>query len=274
MINTKQWKIWQRGRGLSERTIRERAWTVERIAREFDTEPQNLTPDQVAQWFAQPMHPATRASYHGHIRAWGRWVALHGGNDASIQLGPVKKLRTKPRPVTSDHLEAALRHPELRRRTRMMMLLAAYQGLRVHEIAKIRGEDVDVLNKTVHVLGKGQVEEWLPLHPIIEAEASGWPSKGYWFHSYTKPGHHIRSSQVGHAISGALTRAGANATAHQLRHWFATELVRSGADVFTTQTLMRHASAATTAVYVQVADDSGREAIQGLPTFDITQTAA
>lgn len=270
--SVKAWETWQRGRGLSERTIRERGFTVRRIAREAGVDPLELQEEHVIAWFDQPLHPATRASYHGHVRAWGKWLESKGMGDISTPLGPVKKLRTRPRPVTSDHLRAALELPHLRKRTRMMILLAAYQGLRVHEIAKIRGEDIDLLNKSVHVLGKGNVEEWLPLHPVIAAEAGEWPKRGYWFTSYERKGHPIHRGQVSRAINRALARAGGNATAHQLRHWFATELVRSGADIFTTQALMRHASPSTTAIYVQIAESKGQEAIEHLP--DITQTAA
>lgn len=38
--------------------------------------------------------------------------------------------------------------------TRVMILLAAFAGLRIHEIAKIRGEDVDPQARTLRVTGK------------------------------------------------------------------------------------------------------------------------
>jgi integrase/recombinase XerD len=48
-----------------------------------------------------------------------------------------------------------------------MILLAALAGLRVHEIAKICGEDVDIDSRTLRVTGKGGRTETLPRHPIL-----------------------------------------------------------------------------------------------------------
>lgn len=268
-LNLNAWASWQRGRGLSERTIADRALTVTRLARERSTTPASLTEQNILDWFDHPMHPNTRATYRSHIRAWSRFAMVinPSATDITARLGSVKTLRTRPRPISMTHLEALLSLP-LRRRTRMMILLAAYQGLRVHEIAKLRGDDIDQLDSTVHVMGKGHVEEWLPLHPIIAAESVNWPRVGWWFPSYAKhgrPGLPILPSAVSQAIRDALARTGSPATAHQLRHWFATELVRSGADVFTTQQLMRHQSPATTAIYTLIASDKGREALSRLP---------
>lgn len=263
-----KWQTWQRGRGLSERTIADRTLTVERMTRESGlASPELLTEDVVLAWFDRPMHPNTRATYRSHIRAWSSWQVLNGLPDITARLGSVKTLRTRPRPISTEHLRALLALP-LRRRTRMMVILAAYQGLRVHEIAKFRGDDIDALDKTVHVIGKGQVEEWLPLHPLVGDVLADWPRRGFWFPSYAghgREGQCIQPDAVSQAIRDALARTGSRATAHQLRHWFATELVRSGADVFTTQRLMRHESAATTAIYALVADDRATDAIARLP---------
>jgi site-specific recombinase XerC len=53
-------------------------------------------------------------------------------------------------------------------------------------------------------------------------------------------------------------------TARRLRHWYGTNLVASGADLRTTQTLTRHANLANTAIYTQVADEARVDAIDGL----------
>ena len=62
-------------------------------------------------------------------------------------------------------------------------------------------------------------------------------------------------------------RAGVDGTAHQLRHWYGTSLVRSGTDIRVAQTLMRHASLATTALYVAIDDGQQRDAIARLPVL-------
>lgn len=53
-------------------------------------------------------------------------------------------------------------------------------------------------------------------------------------------------------------------TPHSLRHWYGTNLVATGADLRTAQTLLRHANLQTTAIYVQVADRKRVDAIDRL----------
>ena len=267
-----QWQQSQRARGLSERTIEERTFTVLRVGRTFKTPPELLTFEQLREWFAVSMHPNTRATYRSHLRARFRWLVDNEcrSDDPTMRLGAFRVQRGRPRPVSTQELARVLALP-LRQRTRMMVLLAALQGLRVHEVAKIRGSDFDPGAHSLHVVGKGGVERWLPLHPDIEAQLSRWPSKTYWFHSYDRHGRSgqlpVHPSAVSQAIGDAMTRAGVRHSAHALRHWFGTELRRSGADLRTVQELMRHASLATTAIYTAVDDAELATAIVGLPTL-------
>ena len=62
-----------------------------------------------------------------------------------------------------------------------------------------------------------------------------------------------------------MPRAGINGgTAHRMRHWYGTNLVASGADLGTAQTLLRHSNLASTAIYPQVVDETRVEAIDRL----------
>ncbi|WP_289444876.1 hypothetical protein, partial [Klebsiella pneumoniae] len=58
--------------------------------------------------------------------------------------------RRSAHPVATAHIDAVL-GSGIRRRTRMAILLCALQGLRVHETAKVRGEDVDLLGQRFRV---------------------------------------------------------------------------------------------------------------------------
>jgi hypothetical protein len=53
-------------------------------------------------------------------------------------------------------------------------------------------------------------------------------------------------------------------TPHSRRHWYGTNLVATGADLRTAQTLLRHANLQTTAIYVQVADGKRSKRSTGL----------
>jgi site-specific recombinase XerD len=68
-----------------------------------------------------------------------------------------------------------------------------------------------------------------------------------------------------------MHRLGVPGSGHQLRHWFASSLLENGVDVRVVQTLMRHASLATTAIYTRVSKTMQREALAHLPTFAWSQ---
>ena len=144
--------------------------------------------------------------------------------------------------------------------------------MRVHEIAKIRGEDISPVAGTITITGKGGRTDTLPAHQLVLQQASYYPRRGLWFPSPGNQTVPVRAKTVSAVISQAFDRADAPATAHQLRHYFATSLLRAGTDSRVVQSLMRHESLATTGRYLAVNTDQQRAALSGLhPTPNATQ---
>jgi site-specific recombinase XerD len=225
-----------------------------------------LTTEGVATFLAGIDGQGTRRVYYVTMKAWSGWLVSTGRrpDDPMLMLPAPKVPRYEPRPITTRQLETVLRS-RMHRRTRAMILLAAYAGLRVHEIAKVRGEDFDLDDMTLRVTGKGGKTATVPLHPVIAQVAESFPRRGWWFSAYTGELGHITGRGITTTVAKAMRRAGVDATAHCGRHWLGTELVRSGADLRTVQTILRHSSLATTAVYTAVADETRAVAVRGLP---------
>lgn len=259
------WGIWQTSANLSPRTIVERERVIKHLLRTAQCGPTEITPEHIMAFTTRPgVSNASRASYHASLRAYHSWLVRTGRrpDDPTLSTPTPKRPKGTPRPVSSASLAAMLLRVN-RRRTRMMILLAAFCGLRVHEIAKITGEDVDLAAGVLYVRGKGGKDAVIPLHSAVAAHAATFPRVGYWFPSYVRDGP-VNPSAVSAAIHKTMARAGVQGKPHHLRHLFGTALVRNGVDLRTVQELMRHESLATTQIYTEVSDQQRRRAIDTL----------
>jgi len=268
-----RWVTAQRAAGNASRTHVERRRIIEAVAVRTGQEPAQFTSDALAGFLASMQSAGTRSTYWGALRAWFIWLV----EIEELRVdNPMRKLRRPrvprrlPRPVTDQQLERVLATVN-RRRTRTWILLGAYQGLRVSEIARVRGEDLDLYSNTLRVTGKGGVTVTLALHPLIADEAATYPTRGWWFPSYEahgRAGEPVLANTVSQTIGNTFRRADIPCSAHQLRHWFGTTTLQSaGGNLRVAQEALRHASVATTAVYTRVDDADVRAAIEGLPSL-------
>ena len=256
-----QWKLWQYARSLSQRTVTDRIATVTRMAAWNRIDPQDATATHIVTWLAEggQWSPNTRWTYYASLTAWFAWLQKAGlrlDNPMAVIDSP-RRQKGYPHPITDGELRRLLT-TRMHARTRAMILLAAFQGLRVHEIAKIKGEHFDLIGRTLTVTGKGQVTAILPLHHRVADMAHTMP-KGFWFPGPDN-GHQRRESISG-TIKEAMIRADVVGSAHWLRHWFGTALVEADVDLRTVQTLMRHANLATTELYTKVSEQRRAEGI-------------
>lgn len=261
------WVTWMLAQGMAKRTVADRARVVAQVAREVRQHPIALTADGLTRWLASDIwKPATRRAYWTAVRAWSAWLIRieHRTDDPTAGIPQPKVPRSLPRPISTAHLRVLL-STNMRRRTRTMILIAAYQGFRVSEIAAFRGEHVDLVDDTLRVIGKGGVDETVPLHPLIKAEAAEYPRRGWWFPSHKYRGRQMQANVVSGTISETFRRADVPGSAHCLRHWFGTTLLSSGANAREAQELLRHASLATTAIYTAIPQERRREALLRLP---------
>jgi integrase/recombinase XerD len=165
----------------------------------------------------------------------------HRVDNPMIKLPAPKDPDRVPRPFSDDDDLMRLLTTPMRHRTRVMILLATLAGLRVGEISRVRGEDIDITGPRMFVTGKGGSKSWLPLHPLLVDAAQTMPFQGWWFPANSRrPGDHIHPKSVSDIIGQAMRRAGASGTPHNLRHWTGTTLLDDGADLRTVQELLRH----------------------------------
>lgn len=265
------WMLWQHASRLSPVTVEERIRVVVQFADDASVRPSTATAVDVVRWLSghTEWSASTAATYHSYLRAWFNWLCRmeHRLDNPMVKVGSPRYPDRVPRPVSDRDLISLLTTP-MHHRTRVMILLAALAGLRVSEIARVRGEDLDLSGLRLYVNGKGGSRHWLPLHPVLIRVAGQMPARGWWFPANSRrPGAHIHPKSVSDIIGQAMRRAGARGTPHSLRHWTGTTLLDDGADLRTVQELLRHKSVATTQIYTKIPDERRNQAINRLDPY-------
>lgn len=261
------WRAWSLDpkRRHSQRTVDSRVGTVRRLALVHD--PMTVTGPELEAWLdGLDVGDNSRATYWTQIRAWYAWLARSGrrADNPTATMDPYRAERGTPRPLSEADVLATLAACSDPRTGNVLayVTLGAFAGLRVHEIAKVRGEDL--YGGRLRVLGKGRHDAPVPVHWRVEDLAAAMPSTGYWFPSQSRGAGHVSRVSVGNAISRAFDRAGVVGTPHQLRHYFGTQVYQGTGDIYEAQKALRHKSIASTQIYAQVADDRLRAAVNAV----------
>ena len=144
-------------------------------------------------------------------------------------------------------------------RNRLIMELLYATGIRVSELVNIKIDDVDINNRSIRVIGKGDKERIVFFNEICKKKLK----------DFIKESTEIRKSDYliinGHGQK--ITTRGIrlildkiiketsiikNVHPHIIRHTFATHLLNNGCDLLTVQELLGHASISTTGIYTHV----------------------
>lgn len=145
----------------------------------------------------------------------------------------------------------------------LMVSLMYSSGLRVSEVVKIHVADVDQAQNTLMVrLGKGKKDRLTILSEkqagLLQEFMGDRPGVAFLFESVQRPGRPLAVRSLQKVVERAMQKAGirSGASAHSLRHSFATHLLEGGTDIRHIQKLLGHEHIRTTAIYTQVAKRS------------------
>jgi site-specific recombinase XerD len=170
-----------------------------------------------------------------------------------------------PRPKSERKLPVVLARDDVLRliaaptnpKHRALLMLLYSAGLRVSEVVKLRVDDLDRSRRLIRVRGgKGRKDRYTllsdraldtVLHYIAQARPTVWLFPG------ATPRHHLTIRTVQKIVEQACQSAGiTGASAHTLRHSFATHLLEAGTDLRYIQELLGHSSSRTTEIYTHV----------------------
>jgi site-specific recombinase XerD len=261
----------QRERGLSADTLRHYRTIAGGFSRWLADRGLSLTDcdeAHVREWvFVATRAVITHRQYVSRLDVFFRWMVDEGYRDHSPtrRVQKPREARGLPRPISTVELLRAL---ELANpRTGAMLALAAYAGMRRAEIARLTVEDLlDGEPALVRIHGKGQKVRLVPTSAVVHAAIDRYepPASGPLFVS--RRGNALHPQAVGDRIAGHLRACRIDATAHQCRHWFATELYRACGDLVIVQNMLGHAHVSTTQIYVAWSPTRAAAAIAALPS--------
>jgi len=156
-------------------------------------------------------------------------------------------------------------------RDRALLEVLYGTGARISEAVGLDIDDIDTVDATVLLRGKGSKERLVPIGGYAldavaayltrarpELVASSTPGGAMFLNSR---GGRLSRQSAWAVLVKAAERAGVtrDVSPHTLRHSFATHLLDGGADVRVVQELLGHASVTTTQVYTLVTVDNLRE---------------
>lgn len=142
-----------------------------------------------------------------------------------------------------------------------IMELFYSSGLRLSELTGLDLQDLDLRDRTVRVLGKGNRTRVLPVGRYAVAALTRWLAERPKLAAADQPalfvsprGLRLRSRSVQHRIAAWAKRRGlpVHLHPHMFRHSFATHLLESSHDLRGVQELLGHASIATTQIYTHL----------------------
>ena len=150
---------------------------------------------------------------------------------------------------------------KVRNRKHWLMVSLMYSsGLRVSEVVRIRVSDVHLADRILMVRqGKGRKDRLTVLSPkqfsLLESLLLGKSGSAFLFESGQRPGRPLAVRSLQKVVERATRDAGirSGASAHSLRHSFATHLLEGGTDIRHIQKLLGHENIRTTQTYTRVA---------------------
>ncbi|WP_336513645.1 MULTISPECIES: site-specific integrase [Mycolicibacterium] len=282
-LTVSQWcALWIEGYKVNrDSTVRQARTHIKQIESEFgDVLLSSVRPSQVKAWVAklqsdhEPSYVYALHSRLSQIMGDAVHDGVLGRNPCSRRTSPPMG-KQKPYVATTDQIWALL--DAVPDHLRVAILLGAFVGLRVAEASALRVADVDFTRGVVH-----PQRQW-PDRPL-KTDGSDQPipipqdlalllSKsvadyGGEYMVTNGPGKRCGPWIIDRAIRdvrGSIDGLPDEFSFHDLRHYLASLLIASGADIKTVQARMRHASASTTLdVYGHLwpdADESTRSAI-------------
>lgn len=258
-VALEDWSDWLIAAGRARSTVRLRCYQVGRLRIAVEPGgPWDVTADDLVRWLARQQWDAdTRRGHRAAVRSFYGWAVATGrlDRDPAAHLPSTPAKPGRPRPAPEDAIRQALASAD--ERDALLIRLGAEAGLRACEMATCHRDRLTraIDGWQLEVIGKGGKHRIVPLGDGLAAalrrQGPGWTFPG-------RQSGHLSAAYISKRLARVLPGA---LTGHTLRHRFGSAAYFHERDLRAVQTLLGHASPATTARYVAVPDGALRRAV-------------
>ena len=276
-------------RALSRHTVSAYATDLAKFLRHAEgtgvTSADEVTHATISGWLTEladsRLSPRSTSRHVSSLRGLFRFLAREGivRADPTTLLARPHSGRRLPQALGEHELLRLLQIPDAETprglRDRAMLSLTYAAGLRASEVVGLTLGDVDLQRGVVAAFGKGSKRRLVPIGEVALEHVEAYLAVR---DAHARRDQHAGSDRAALFQSprgGPLTRQAfwkivrrhARAAGiprdvhpHQLRHSFATHLLRGGADLRSVQVMLGHADVSTTEIYTHVSRDHVRRA--------------
>jgi site-specific recombinase XerD len=175
---------------------------------------------------------------------WARREELVEHDPTELLRRP-KLHRRLPRPLRAGDVELLIAGANPRMAATIALMYDA--GLRCDEVARLTWDDVDLVERTAIVRGKGGRDRMVGLpRRLVVALAGLEETTG----AVIAP--RATAGAISQRVRSHMRRHGVTGSAHRLRHSFATRLLQATQDITAVQVALGHALLTTTQIYAAI----------------------
>lgn len=190
-------------------------------------------------------------------------------NNPMILVSTPKIEKKLPKYLEYNEVEKLLNAPNLKTdigiRDYVVLEILYSTGIRVSELVNIKLKDIDISNKEIRILGKGNKERIVLFGDVLKEKLNLYLEKAYDNFNILNSdylllnlhGKRINDREIRTIIDNNIKIAGINKkiSPHTLRHTFATHMLNGGADIKTVSELLGHESISTTTIYTHLSNE-------------------
>lgn len=241
----------------------------------------NLDQDHIHTFFYSKIQSGSaNAGLNNYAKALNSWLKFRG---IEKKIENFKEHISPIKVPSIDDIQAMLdvvsERNQTDRRDRMLIVFFCKTGLRCAELCNLKLDDIDWKNAEIIVKkGKGGKDRIIPVE-IKVLKGINYPSlKNYiklWRFPvgdtvFTTENSAIKTVYIRKRIKDIAKKAGVPwIHPHSFRHFYATNLLKSGARLTIVQQLLGHAKLSSTERYLHTSATDIRETIHNMPIYDI-----